>query len=321
MSNQGLMYISIGVLFIIIIGAIVIYEMQLRENSIYNKVTELIENYNIRRIIDIVAILTLVTISFLLVGLELSMFLPDVEWGWLERSTLVTTFATILGGFFGFMSAAIGIIGTYGAFYLGANKEKEKELEFKRTMLFNLLEFSMDRTLKIVKELNDLSINYGKSIYKDEDKYVCEKIRGIMEKISKNEYDQRFRVAIIAIIAGGEEGISTLPKNKYGYRLQDEFKSLIEEEITNLTTIIYDENWTSYLNCLKNSKDIQNVINWLNLLRSNANGYDVIDFLCHRNNIIKIIDENEPNVKEGSIRGSLERGRMVSEKYGLEDWN
>ena len=103
--------------------------------------------------------------------------------------------------------------------------------------------------------------------------------------------------------------------------MQDEFKSLIEEEITNLTTIIYDENWTSYLNCLKNSKDIQNVINWLNLLRSNANGYDVIDFLCHRNNIIKIIDENEPNVKEGSIRGSLERGRKVAEKYGLEDWN
>lgn len=322
MSYKKLLCISIGLLCVIIIATVVLYVRQKREDSLYSKVARLIENDNIKRVIDILSVLTLIIISFLLIGLELSIFYPDVKWGWIERSTLITAFATILGGFFGFMSAAIGIIGTYGAFYLGANKEKEKELELKKTMLFNLLECSMDRTLKIVKELNDLSINYGKNIYKDDDEEVCEKIRGVMAKVSKNEYDQWFRVAIIAIIAGGEEGISTLPKNKYGYRLQDEFKSLTEEETTNLTTIIYDENWTSYLNCLNNSKDIQNVVNWLNLLRSNAKGYDVIDFLCYRNNIIKVIDENEANVKEGSIRGSLERGRKIVEKYGVEeDWN
>lgn len=101
--------------------------------------------------------------------------------------------------------------------------------------------------------------------------------------------------------------------------MQEEFNDLIKQENLNLSVIIYDGNWVSYLDCLKKSKDIQNVINWLNLLRSNSVGNNVVEFLNYRNDIIKLIDDNEPSVKDGSIRGVMERGRKVAEMYDLDE--
>lgn len=317
MSYKSLICISILLSSVIIIGSLSMYFSQKRENSLYNKITILIENNNLKKMINILSVSTLIIVSILL-GLELSVFCPSVEWAWVDRSTLITTFATILGGFFGFISAAIGIIGTYGAFYLGANKEKEKEEIFKKTMLFNLLEVTINRTSYIVKQLGDMSNNYGINVYCDEEVVVCEKVREIMLKVSKNEYDDMFRFSIGGILDGGSR-ISLLPINKYGNRLQEEFNDLIKQENLNLSVIIYDGNWVSYLDCLKKSKDIQNVINWLNLLRSNSVGNNVVEFLNYRNDIIKLIDDNEPSVKDGSIRGVMERGRKVAEMYDLDE--
>lgn len=310
MNDKSLIYISICLLVIIIITVGVLYISQKRVNSLYNKITQLIDNDNIKKMIDIVSILTLVIITIVLIGLELSIFLPSFEWGWLDRNTLITTFATILGGVFGLLGAAIGIIATYGAFYLGVHKEKEKEEKHKKIMLFNLLECTIDKTFCIVKKLSDMSNNYGKTIYMDEDEEVSIRVREVMTKISRDEYDDMFYIAIMAIIGGGQ-GISILPKNKYGNRLQIEFNEFIEQRRLNLSSIVYDENWVSYLDCLNDPKSIQSVINWINLLRDKGSGYNVVDFLNYRNNIIKLIDDNEPSVKEGSIRGLRERNRKL----------
>ncbi|MCR8745228.1 hypothetical protein [Romboutsia lituseburensis] len=322
MGDMELILISIGLLVAIMGGVGILYWTQKQDNSLYNKVTKLITNGNVKKMVDILTVLTLVMLAILLIALELSIFLPSVEWGWLDRNTLITTFATIIGGFFGFIGASIGIIGTYGAFYLGVNKEKEKEEKHKRTMLFNLLECTVNKTSGIVKVLSDMSNNYGTLVYMDEEEVVCEKVREVMAKVSNDEYDDMFEFAIKAIIFGGQS-ISLLPKNRYGSRLEIEFNELIEQRSLNLNIIIYDENWVSYLDCLNDSKSIQNVINWINLLRNDALGYDVVDFLVFRNKIIKIIDDNEPSVKDGSIRGLRERNRKLIDKIirekGKED--
>lgn len=318
MSDKILISISMALLVIIITMIGVLYKTQIRDNSLYNKITKLIDNDNVKKMIDIVSIVTLVIITSVLIALELSIFLPSVEWGWLDRNTLITTFATILGGVFGLLGASIGIIGTYGAFYLGIHKEKEKEEKHKKIMLFNLLECTIDKTYCIVKELSDMSKNYGKKIYMDEDEEVSIKVREVMTKVSRDEYDDMFYFAIMAIIGGGQS-ISRLSKNKYGNRLQLEFNEFIEQRRLNLSSIIYDENWVSYLDCLENPKDIQSVINWINLLKTNSDGENVVDFLKYRNDIIKLIDDNQPNVKEGSVRGLRERVRKMHDELGMTD--
>ncbi|MBN8047283.1 hypothetical protein J0A94_05535 [Paraclostridium bifermentans] len=279
-----------------------IYKMQKKDKSLYKKVTKLIENDNIRKTVNILTISTLTVVVTLLTSLVLSIFLPSVEWGWVDRNTLITTIATIMGGFFGFIGAAIGVIGTYGAFYLGANSEKQKEENHKKIMLYNLLENTINETSEIVKELHAFSCDYGDR-FNDENRDICKRIHSLMDTIVKDKHDDMFNFAINGIVYAGRNKNFTLPQNLYGRRLQANFNEIKEQCRIDLSRLLYDENWTTYLDCLNDHKKIQIIISWVNLLRNNSQGFNVIDFLRYRNEVIKVIDDEYPMVKDGSVRG------------------
>lgn len=298
----------IGIVIAICIwGAITyIYMMQKKEESLYNEVTKLIENDNIRKMINTLTVSTAVVVVTLLISLVLSIFFPSFEWGWVDRNTLITTIATIMGGFFGFIGAAIGVIGTYGAFYLGANSEKQKEESHKKIMLYNFLEHTIIETEHLVKNLHEYSVRYG-NMFKDEDRDICNRVKSLMDIIVRNKYDNMFYMSIYAIVLGGRTEEFKLPKNRYGARLQAELDSLIDIDRIDLSKLLYDDNWTTYLDCLDDHEKIQTIVNWVNLLRNSLKEVNVLEFLKYRNQIIKVIDEEYPEVKNGSIRGIREK--------------
>lgn len=311
MGNIKLILISIGLLVTIIVIVGILYRTQKNDNSLYNEVTKLITNDNVKKMVDILTILTLVILAILLIVLELSIFLPSVEWGWLDRNTLITTFATIIGGFFGFIGASIGIIGTYGAFYLGVNKEKEKEENHKRIMLFNLLDHTITSTNDIYSSLNHY--------YKECVRSATNSGVDIKEKVSKYNQDDKYKDKICLDIDedafyimsakdSKDSDITCLIKGLDVY-ITD---SILREK--NLSILVYDDNWCSYLDCIKElrekggERDMQRIINWLTFLKESPNSsrIDSLEFILRRRGIRCIIDELNKESKEEGFRGELD---------------
>jgi len=218
-----------------------------------------------------------------------------------------------------FTAPFIAFSGAYLIFEFGqkkADKEKKlenvKKLEYKKVMLYNFLESTIVGTSKLVKELHHFSCKYG-DVFKEEDRDICRRVQRLMDTVAKDKYDDMFYFTICGIVYAGSNENFTLPKNIYGRRLQCNFNELIEMDRIDLSRLLYDENWTTYLDCLNDHKKIQIIINWVNLLRNNSQGFNVIDFLRYRNEVIKLIDEEYPEVKDGSIRGIMESVEKILE--------
>ncbi|TQX00181.1 hypothetical protein D1N59_19215, partial [Clostridioides difficile] len=81
-------------------------------------------------------VITISILIFLLLLLFIFIFFPSFKSGFLDRNIMISSIATILGGYLGFVGASIGIIGTYGAFYLGINKEKHQKISTSYQVMY-----------------------------------------------------------------------------------------------------------------------------------------------------------------------------------------
>lgn len=274
-------------------------------------IEEIKSNGVIRRVIDIVGGIGLFLIVIVIVLSISGLYTRD-----LDGADILTITATILGGYFSFMGGAIAVIGAYLVFYLQneSNNNAEiakqnKELEYKKMMLFNLLDYTILKTDDIYQELNNIYIDYYVSGFKlpTEEGYENE-IRG-------NLYNDCNRIDSLKDSSG---------VRLFTSRLKDEFNGTYLTEY-NLYEHIYDNNWTSYLDCIPSLdeehyiENIQRITAWITLLQNskvegvNFKQIDPINFVKMRRGIDGVIDELAPEIKEKGFRS--EYSMMNQEIY------
>lgn len=208
-----------------------------------------------------------------------------------------------------FIGALLGVIATYVAFYLGVNKEKEKEKKYKKLMLFNLLDYTIFKTNTIYTDLDE----YYKRVIQNASNQGVDLINTmyVLSGLSEDEgvigQDLSKDIGIIYALLPNEE-ITRLIRD-----LNIFFTDRILRYI-NLNDLIYDSNWCSYIDCISEIKenganrDMQRIIDWIGNLKGQyvgLSGYEVVDFIMQRDCIKEIIDELAKEVKEQGFRNIL----------------
>lgn len=322
--NKYLIVICIILISIIVGIAYYLYFCQKKEYSLYNKVTRLIQDEDIKKMIDTLSTLTLSILSILLILLVLSTFIPSIAWGWLDRNTLITTVATIIGGFFGFIGSAIGIIGTYGGFYLGEKKAKDiQEAEYKRNVdrayqaTYYMIINSIKKTNYVIEE-----VMKKYDVLKKDSNVTCltGNIMEDLKYISETDFTKVFQVPILE-----DKEVEIVSKFK------DEIISILNSK--NYSKLVYDENWYENLCCFDEDLEyISGIIEWINILRYDEY-YDINEFITYRElmiiNIERILKKvpinNDSDLAKYSCNQILEnikktrRDRHIS--YVIEECN
>lgn len=175
-------------------------------------------------------------------------------------------------------------------------------------MLFNLLDHTITKTNNIYYELN----NYYKKSIKD----VYRQGIDLEHKISK--YVQVTTDKIHLDI--DEDAIHIFRAKDYK---EPEILNLIEglnvyfnENILkneDLNILVYDDNWVSYLDCLKvlsrkgANRDMQRIINWITFLKEGRNDTkkDSLDFMMMRRGIRCTISELNKEIENEGFRNIL----------------
>lgn len=311
MSN-GILY---GLSFIVTITTITlgicIYTYQKKPDSVYNKIIKEIEkktkiDSNIKQITSTMLGITVMIIGMLLIGLELSIFLPSYEWGWINRSDLLTVFATLLAGCIGLIGVVMGVISTYGAFYLGKAEQeeekkriKEKELKYKKQMLYSLIDQTLQSTRQQYDELEKIyAQNYTQlKIYAEEQN---KKLKDYSEededvfKLSKNLSSDIDDISMIATI-------KDIKNRNVGERILKLLEGHFKQKIVSNKSMkrgVYFDNWNDYIDCVEPGNDRYYIITWLSMLMHLDKTMSVEDFIFYRNIMFSVIKRNYPELKE-----------------------
>lgn len=305
------MAIGITIAIVIAIAIIVIYKNQKKNDSLYDKVTKLIDNKNVKKMINTLTIFTVIVLTILLILLELSIVLPSFNWEVVDRNTLITSIATIIGGFFGFIGAAIGVIGTYGAFYLGVKKEQEKEIKLSYQLIYYILKNSLVKTEKLTKNIVDsydgledsIKKQFLKGNIKSDIKYISEHFTAEYTFVSKWNSN---------LIPKGmvEKQWSSL----YLFNIVNE--KLIND-IEHKKLIYNEECYKAIIDLPEDYMD--NIMTWINNLKFNT-FKDVYEFIETRDNIIAIVEEisNSKYIKSEDKNRCKER--EVENKFNINKY-
>lgn len=263
-------------------------------------IEEIKGNGVIRRVIDIVG-----GVGLFLIVLVVILCIRGVYKGALDGTDILTITSTILGGYFSFMGGAIAVIGAYLVFYL-QNEEnnttettrQQKELNYKKMMLFNLLDYTILKTDDIYQKLNRFYVG----AYVNGFQLPTEK--GYENEIKGNLYNDCTRIYSL----GDRDNVK-----QFQAILKDKFNGTYLREY-HLYEHIYDSNWTSYLDCIPSLdkehyiENIQRITAWITLLQNskvegvNFKQIDPIDFVLKRRGIDGVIDELAPEIKEKGFR-------------------
>lgn len=221
----------------------------------------------------------------LVIILLCSIFGPEFEWGIVDRDILISVVPTVLGGYFGFVGAIIGIIGAYFMLKEQLNNEvkqiNEKEnIDLK--MMKNLLEYTVSETDFIISGIcnkySELYSNgFGKGVLRAKLKKLVDNPNEIIEHLVCTdvlEYDKD----ILFEIYDEEQGNKIIENKNLGQEIYIDTYRDIHKIFVSFKTykeLVYDKSWASYLVAIKNSNkfvydDIQAIIKWLTLLSSDA---------------------------------------------------
>lgn len=235
----------------------------------------------------------------------------EFSWGFIDRKELLGITADILGGYLGFIIAYFTL--TYQMKQDKENKieEMNNEIEYKKLMLFTLLDYTIYHT-------ND--------IYKQLDKYYNDSIIGAISEnidiidILSKDYDVNHLInhksekyEIKSELDNDSIGIMWCLKYEQIKFLKNSMDLYFKDNIlkyNNIKKLVYDKNWTDYIDCLEKIdtsntiRNMQKIINWITLLENNGENYDIMDFIMRRRGIRILIDELYPKARETGFRDS-----------------
>lgn len=208
-----------------------------------------------------------------------------------------------------FTAPFIAFSGAYLIFEFGQKKADEekklenvKKLEYKKLMLFTLLDYTVHKTENLYEDLNKCY----KGAYSGGLKNDLPVIKGYENEVIGELENDVPRIHTLRGSSNNVKGFASSLKVLFN----DKFLRDVH-----LNEFIYDNNWTSYLDCIPNLRDehkirdIQRITNWLIALQEyKAEGYnrkqiDPIDFILMRRGIKGLIDELAPDIKKNGFRG------------------
>lgn len=209
--------------------------------------------------------------------------------GLFDRIELLNSTSTILGGY-------IGFIGAYFIFTFQRNEDTKKkkmrelsELQYKKVMLFNLLQATISKTETIYESLNQ--------IYKEE----LEKNKEELEK--NNTLSENLELDIKIIV----DRVSDRTFLNLTHYLDMYFEGVSKLEFKILPKSVYDDKWNDYIDCIpqiakENSDEIiQLIITWITFLQNNGEIYDnlkSLEFISMRTDIKEIINKIYPEISK-----------------------
>ena len=212
-----------------------------------------------------------------------------------------------------FTAPFIAFSGAYLIFEFGQKIEKDKTLEYKKLMLFNLLDYTILKTDDIYQKLNESYVG----AYVNGFKLPTEK--GYENEIRGNLYNDCTRI----------HSLRDRDKvKKFQAMLKVDFNDKYLREY-HLYEHIYDSNWTSYLDCIPSLdkehyiENIQRITAWITLLQNskvegvNFKQIDPIEFVMMRRGIDGVIDELVPGLKEKGFRSQY--SMINQEIYRFEE--
>lgn len=247
-----------------------------------------------------------------------SIFGLEFDWGIVDRDILISVVPTVLGGYFGFVGAIIGIMGAYLVLKEQLNTEvdkiKEKEsIDLK--MMKNLLEYTVSETDYIISSMCDTysdlySEYFGREVLELKFNKSCGYIPPMIEDlVCKDPWDDD--AYLLQEIYGEEEGKkiadnTVLNEVEYINTYSNIYKSF--NDIKDYKSLVYDKNWNSYLIAIKSNgkfsyEDIQAMIKWICLLSGNVveNNKDKIKVLEQNKKIELALEDALERILENSI--------------------
>lgn len=255
-------------------------------------------------------IIIVVIFVILLLIILLCLLKIEFSWGFIDRKELLDITSDILGGYLGFIIAYFTL--TYQMKQDKENKiyEMNNEIEYKKLMLFTLLDYTIYHTNDIYKQLDKC---YNDSIIEA----ISENI-DIIDILSKDyevnhlENDKLEKYEIKSELDNDSIGIMLCLRYKQINFLKNSMDLYFKDGIlrhNNMKKLVYDKNWTDYIDCLEKmdnnaTRNMQRIINWITLLENNAENYDVMDFVLRRRGIRMLIDELYPKARETGFRNS-----------------
>lgn len=212
------------------------------------------------------------------------------------------TDANILSSIVSFTAPFIAFSGAYLIFEFGQKKtdrekkiESDKKLEYKKMMLFTLLEFTYIQTRIPSQNI--------KKVYKDDYKKIpCEGNGYAVDKYKltgelMTDFNKMLRV-------------KPCEDTEYFDAFLDWVSDKLVEDMkdTNIyKRVIYIENWYDYLDCVEDIDDINSIVFWITMIKSSDNSIKVYQFLSNRDNIDSLIRKYYPKVIDEGLRGKLRK--------------
>lgn len=211
------------------------------------------------------------------------------------------TDVNILSSIVSFTSPFIAFSGAYLIFEFGQKKtdrekkiESDKKLEYKKMMLFTLLEFSYMQTRIPSQNI--------KAVYKDDYKKIpCEGEEYAVDKYGltgelMTDFDKMLRV-------------KPCKDTEYFDDFLDWVSDKLIEDMKEThiyKRVIYIENWYDYLDCVENLDDINSIVFWITMIKSSDNSIKVWQFLSNRDTIDSLIRKYYPKVIDEGLRGKFD---------------
>ena len=268
-------------------------------NNTENNTESNIEKDRWKKVLKESALIIIVLVILMLIILCCLLKL-EFSGGIFDRKELLDVTSKILGGY-------LGCITAYVTFKCQKELDKEKrqeaikkEIDYKKFMLFSLLDYTIVNTEPLCKELND---EYNKII----SNIIADGI-DVQKKLSNHWY-KNYQVKLndldndalaINYCEVYDKDIKSLKRT-----LNLNFGLILNHY--DLEGLIYDENWTNYLDCIKEISNedsvqkMQRIINWINLM-NNLKDVEVIYFVLARKGIRTLIDQLSPEIREKGFR-------------------
>lgn len=252
----------------------------------------------------LIIILILIFISFFIVGiLIIDLYFKPTS---LTASDFISFSTDLLVGILSFVGSIIGVLGAYCIFLIGNEKESQAKRDYELEMLCNLLRLTIDKTdillFHAMHNYNELyKLGYGEALcHIGEFASVCDDVNN-------------------------PEGFLDIMGISFGV---DTFVSLMNTSIVNtslsylnldFSKLIYDDNWYSYLICLKDSNEnlkfIRGITDWINFLKYTNIYYEkgINDF-----NGLRLVIENELDY---CINNAERNPNVIRDSFSSEVFN
>lgn len=256
-----------------------------------------------KRFFFVVTLILIFISLFIITTIVVDLFFKPTS---LTSSDIISFSTDLLVGILGFVGSIVGVLGAYFIFLKSSEKESKDKRDYELEMLCNLLRLTIDKTDALLSysmyNYNELyKLGYGDAICNiKEFASVCDNVNnpeGFLDVMKTSGAVDNFIPLMSTAIVNNSLASLNIELNK----------------------LIYDDNWYSYLICLKESDNnlnfIRGITEWINFLKYTNIYYEKGIF---NSDALKSVVQDELDYYN---KGTKRNSNIVRESFGSEIFN